>query len=102
MKFETLGFKPDKSRLLTTLKGKELDKVPFFDNYIDSILVEIILGYNAENTYAAVGDPYRGDEGTEVGGDLCIPMDPKDYIKLSNIICQDSIMVEAAYAPYSR
>ena len=100
MKFETLGYKPDKKRLLAALNGDGLDKVPLFDNYIDNLLVEKILGYNAGNTCAAIGDPYRGDDRSIVGGDVCVPMDPKDFIRLCNTICQDTIMLEHAFVPY--
>ena len=100
MDFETLGFKPDKRRILSALKGEIPDKVPLFDNYIDDKIVEKILGYNAGNTCAAIGDPYRGDERAVVNGDVCIPMDPKDFINLCNTICQDTIMLEHAFVPY--
>ena len=100
MKFETLNFKPDKKRLLAALDLGYTDKVPFFDNYIDDMLVESILGYKAGNTCAAIGDPYRGDERAIVYGDVCIPMDPLDFVKLCNIICQDTIMLEHAFVPY--
>jgi len=100
MDFETLGFKPDKRRILSALKGEIPDKVPLFDNYIDGKIVEKILGYNAGNTCAAIGDPYRGDDRSIVGGDVCVPMDPKDFIRLCNTICQDTIMLEHAFVPY--
>jgi hypothetical protein len=100
MKFDTFGFTPRKDRLITAMKGKVPDKVPLFDNYIDDRIVENILGYNAGNTVAAVGDPYRGDERAIVEGDVCIPMDPKDFVKLCTIICQDTIMLEHAFVPY--
>ena len=100
MQFENLNFTPDKKRLLSALGDEIPDKVPLFDNYIDDKIVEKILGYNAGNTCAAVGDPYRGDERAIVEGDVCIPMDPKDFIKLCNTICQDTVMLEHAFVPY--
>ena len=100
MKFDTFGFSPSKDRLITAMKGKVPDKVPLFDNYIDDKIVENILGYNAGNTVAAVGDPYRGDERSIVEGDVCIPMDPKAFVDLCNIMCQDTIMLEHAFVPY--
>jgi len=100
MDFETLGFKPDKRRILSALKGEIPDKVPLFDNYIDDKIVEKILGCNAGNTCAAIGDPCRGDDRSIVGGDVCVPMDPKDFINLCNTICQDAIMLEHAFVPY--
>lgn len=100
MDFKTLSFKPDKRRILAALNGEITDKVPLFDNYIDDKIVEKILGYNAGNTCAAVGDPYRGDERSIVNGDVCIPMDPKDFINLCNAICQDTVMLEHAFVPY--
>ncbi len=100
MKFETYGFNPQKERLISALKGDIPDKVPLFDNYIDDRIVESILGYNAGNTCAAVGDPYRGDERAIVEGDVCIPMDPRDFVRLCNMICQDTIMLEHAFVPY--
>ncbi|MBM3705809.1 MAG: hypothetical protein FJW66_04710 [Actinobacteria bacterium] len=94
MDFNTFGFKPDKKRILAALNGTSMDKVPLFDNYIDNLLVEKIIGYNAGNTCAAIGDPYRGDARAVVAGDMCIPMDPEDFKNLCNIICQDSVMIE--------
>ena len=70
MKFDTFGFSPNKNRLVTAMNGGVADKVPLFDNYIDDKIVENILGYNAGNTVAAVGDPYRGDERAIVEGDV--------------------------------
>ena len=100
MKFDTFGFSPSKDRLITAMKGKVPDKVPLFDNYIDDKIVENILGYNAGNTVAAVGDAYRGDERSIVEGDVCIPMDPKAFVDLCNMMCQDTIMLEHAFVPY--
>jgi uroporphyrinogen decarboxylase len=100
MRFEIGNIRPDKERLIAALKGGIPDKVPLFDNYIDDKIVENILGYNAGNTVAAIGDPYRGDARAIVEGDVCIPMDPKDFVKLCNIIGQDTIMIEHAFVPY--
>jgi len=100
LEFKINNLKPDKERLITALERGIPDKVPLFDNYIDDKIVENILGYNAGNTVAAEGDPYRGDERSIVEGDVCIPMDPKDFIKLCNIIAQDTIMLEHAFVPY--
>ena len=98
--FNTYNYKPNRARILTAIKGGIPDKVPLFDNYIGEEIVEKILGYEAGNTCAAVGDPFRGDERAIVDGDVCIPMNPNDYIKLCNIICQDTIMLENAFVPY--
>jgi uroporphyrinogen decarboxylase len=91
---------PDKNRLLGALKGETTDRVPLFENYIDSKLVQRLLGYPAGNTAAAVGDPYKGDERAIVEGGMCIPMHPNDWIKICKIIGQDTIMMEAAFVPY--
>jgi len=93
---------PDKERLLLTLRGKKADRVPLFENYIDSLLVENILGYSAGNTAAAVGDPYKGDARAVVEGGMCIPMHPDDWIEICKRIGQDTIMLEAAFAPYRK
>jgi uroporphyrinogen decarboxylase len=102
MRFSNDIGKPNKHRLLGALKGDAVDRVPLFENYIDSELVQKILGYSAGNTAAALGDPYRGDERAVVDGDMCVPMHPKDWIKICKIIGQDTIMMEAAFAPYRR
>ena len=97
-----IGLKKDNKRLISALKGGKSDKVPFFDNYIDDEIVEKILGYSARDTCAAIGDPFRGDDIAKVNDDLCIPMDPIDYKKLYNIICQDSLMLRSAFVPFKR
>jgi uroporphyrinogen decarboxylase len=94
--------KPNKQRLLNTLKGEKSDRVPLFENYIDSLIVEKILGYYAGNTAASIGDPYKGDERALVEGYMCIPMHPKDWIRICKIIGQDVIMMESAFAPYKK
>lgn len=81
MEFKINNLKPDKERFITALKSGIPDKVSLFDNYIDDKIVENILGYNAGNTIAAIGDPYRGDERSIVEGDVCIPMDPNRVLK---------------------
>jgi uroporphyrinogen-III decarboxylase len=100
MSFQKFDVVPDKNRILNTLKGEKADRVPYFENYIGEKIVEYILGYNAGNTAAAVGDPYRGDERAIVDGGMCIPMRPTDWIKLCKKIGQDVIMMETAFAPY--
>ena len=102
MEFNTLGFKPDKKRLLAAFRGQEMDKVPVFEHYIDDKIVEEILGYNVGNTCAAVGDPYKCDERSSAHGDMIIPMHPKDFKKVANTICQDSLMVVACYTPFRK
>jgi uroporphyrinogen decarboxylase len=94
--------KPDKNRLLGMLRGERVDRVPLFENYIDSELVQKILGYPAGNTAAAEGDPYKGDERAVVDGDMCVPMHPKDWVKICKTIGQDTIMMESAFAPYRK
>ena len=100
MRFDDFGIAPDKERIIQCLKGEKTDRVPYFENYIGEKIVEFILGYHAGNTAAAVGDPYRGDERAIVDGGRCIPMHPKDWIKICKVIGQDVIMMETAFAPY--
>jgi uroporphyrinogen decarboxylase len=100
MKFHEFGIEPDKNRILRCLRGELTDRIPYFENYIGERIVEFILGYHAGNTAAAVGDPYRADERAIVDGGRCIPMHPKDWIKICRKIGQDVIMMEASFAPY--
>ncbi len=102
MDFQTLGYEPSKKRLLAAFRGEEMDKVPLFEHYIDDQIVEKIIGYNAGNTCAALGDPYRGDERASAEGDMVIPMHPKSFLEVCNKICQDSLMVVAAYTPFRK
>ena len=102
MDFETLGYKPSKKRLLAAFRGEEMDKVPLFEHYIDDQIVEKKIGNNAGNTCAAVGDPYSGDERASAEGDMVIPMHPRSFMEVCNKICQDSMMVVAAYAPFRK
>jgi uroporphyrinogen decarboxylase len=102
MNFNTLGYRPDKKRLLAAFKGQEMDKVPLFEHYIDDKIVEEIIGYNVGNTSAAIGDPYKCDERSSAHGDMIVPMNPKDFKKVANTICQDSLMVVACYTPFRK
>ena len=100
MRFDDFGIAPDKERIIRCLKGEKTDRIPYFENYIGEKIVEFILGYHAGNTAAAVGDPYRGDQRAKVDGGRCVPMHPKDWIKICKVIGQDVIMMETAFAPY--
>jgi hypothetical protein len=51
---------------------------------------EFILGYNAGNTAAAFGDPYSGDQCAIVDGGRCVPMHPKDWIKICKLMGRKS------------
>ncbi len=98
--FQTFDLLPDKRRILSALKGEQTDRVPYFENYIGARLVEHILGYPAGNTAAAVGDPYRGDQRAIVDGGRCIPMLPRDWLRICQAVGQDVIMMETSFAPY--
>lgn len=100
MNLNDFGIAPDKDRILRCLRGEQTDRIPYFENYIGEKIVEFILGYHAGNTAAAVGDPYRGDQRAIVDGGKCVPMHPKDWIKICRVIGQDVIMMETAFAPY--
>ncbi len=101
-RFDTLGYKPDKKRLLAAFRGEGMDKVPLFEHFIDDRIVEKILGRKAGNTCAAVGDPYKCDERSSAHGDMIIPMYPQDFIQVCKSICQDSTMVVACYTPFRK
>ena len=102
MEFDTLGYRPDKKRLLAAFKGEPMDKVPLFEHYIDDRIVEKIIGKNVGNTCAAVGDPYKCDDRSTADGDMIIPMHPEDFMDVCNSICQDSMMVVACYTPFRK
>jgi uroporphyrinogen decarboxylase len=99
-RLQTFDLVPDKRRILAALRGEKTDRVPYFENYIGASLVERILGYPAGNTAAAVGDPYRGDQRAIVDGGRCIPMHPRDWLRICQLIGQDVIMMETSFAPY--
>lgn len=87
--------KPDKSRLMTVLRGEKTDRVPNLEILIEDKHVEKILGRKAGNTLGVGGDPAKGSKGTE---DVR-PMYANDYIELCKIIGQDAIMLENLWTP---
>ena len=87
--------KPNRERLLATLRGEPADRVPNFEILIEDQHVEKLLGRKAGNTLGVGGDPAKGSvaaEGTR-------PMYPVDYIELCHKIGQDAIALADFWTP---
>ena len=87
-----------KARLLASLRGEKVDRVPNFEILIEDQHVERLLGRPAGNTLGVGGDPAKGSEAAEG----VRPMHAKDYIELCRIIGQDAIAMECLWTPIKR
>ena len=96
--FEPYMGKPDIGRLIGAFKREKIDRVPNFEGLIENKHVEKILGKKAGNTMASFGNPAK----TIADPLETIPMDPKDYIKLCNIIGQDTTVIQAIWTPFRK
>ena len=85
----------DIRRLLATLRGETVDRVPNFEILIEDQHVERLLGRRAGNTLGVGGDPAKGSK----AGEGVQPMRPADYIELCRLIGQDAIAMEAFWTP---
>ena len=87
---------PDINRLIATIRGKKVDRVPHMEVLIEDQHVEKLLGRKAGNTQGIGGDPAKGSKESEA---TIRPMYPKDWIELCRIIGQDAIFIEALWTP---
>ena len=88
---------PDVSRFIAALKGEPTDRVPNYENLIDDLHVEKLLGREAGNTLAFGGDPAKG--ASEATGR---PMYAADYLEFNSLIGQDVMTMEALWTPLKR
>ncbi len=86
----------DVRRLVGTLRGEPVDRVPHFEILIEEEHVTRLLGRTAGNTLGVGANPAKGSEAAE---GTVRPMYPDDYIELCRIIGQDAIAVEAFWTP---
>ena len=86
-------------RLVATLRGEPVDRVPHFEVLIEDLHVEKLLGRKAGNTLGVAGNPAKGSEAAE---SAMRPMFARDYLELCRIIGQDAIAVEAFWTPLKR
>lgn len=94
-KIEPYIGKPNKERLLATLRGEKTDRVPNFEVFVEEDHVERLLGRKVGNTAATEGNPAKGSkqaEGTR-------PMYPENYIELCGITGQDVLTVASIWTP---
>ncbi len=87
-------WKPNKERLLATLRGEIADRIPTFEVLVEERNVDAILGRKVGSTMAAS----RGASDADVF--LAPPMDPKDYIEVNKFTGQDSLVLESLWAPF--
>ncbi len=87
-------WKPDKNRLIATLRGEIPDRVPNFEVLMEERNVDAILGRKVGSTMAAS----RGASDADVF--LPPPMSAKDYIEVVNYTGQDSLVLESLWAPF--
>jgi len=87
--------RPDRERLLATLRGERADRVPNFEILIEDQHVEKLLGRKAGNTLGVGGDPAKGS----AAGEGARPMYPADYIELCRQIGQDAIVLGDFWTP---
>ncbi len=92
MNIESLR-KPNKERIVATLRGEKCDRVPHFEVAIEELVCKEILGRDAGSTLAAA-------RGTSDELFVAPPMNPKDYIEIVNFTGQDVIGFEALWAPF--
>ena len=85
--------KPDKERIVASLRGQRVDRVPHFEVAIEDKVCKAILGRDAGSTLAA-------SRGASDATFVSPPMDPKDYIDIVNFNGQDVIGFEALWAPF--
>ncbi len=84
--------KPDKERLLTTLRGGIPDRVPCFEILIEPKNVHALLGKDVGSTMAAS----RG--ATDHVG-VAPPMDPADFMEICQMVSLDAMTLEALWTP---
>ncbi len=84
--------KPDKNRLLATMRGEIPDRVPMFEILIEPRNVKALLGKDVGSTMAAS----RGASDT-VG--VAPPMDPKDFMEICRKVHMDAMTLEALWTP---
>jgi uroporphyrinogen decarboxylase len=84
--------KPDKNRLLATMRGEIPDRVPMFEILIEPRNVKALLGKDVGSTMAAS----RGSTDT-VG--VAPPMDPKDFMEICRKVHMDAMTLEALWPP---
>jgi len=85
--------RPNKERIIASLRGQSVDRVPHFEVAIEDKVCEAILGRNVGSTLAA-------SRGASTETFVTPPMDPKDYIEIVNFNGQDVIGFEALWAPF--
>lgn len=88
-----IRWKPNKERLLATLRGEIPDRVPYFESLIEQRVVKHILGRDAGSTMAAS----RG--ASDKDAFIQPPMRPEDYLELVEYTGQDSILMESLWVP---
>jgi uroporphyrinogen-III decarboxylase len=86
----------DIRRLIATLRGQAVDRVPHFEILIEDLHVENLLGRKAGNTLGVGGNPGKGSEAAE---SVLRPMYPADYIELCRVIGQDAIALGCLWTP---
>jgi len=85
--------KPDKERIIASLRGQSVDRVPHFEVAIEDSVCKAIVGKDVGSTLAA-------SRGASDKTFVTPPMDPKDYIEICNFNGQDVIGFEALWAPF--
>jgi len=99
VEFEPYIGKPDKHRLIASLRGEKTDRVANMEILIEDEHVERILGRKGGNTLGVGGESAKGSQAAE---SVIRPMYPKDYIDLCKIIGQDAIILENLWTPIKR
>jgi uroporphyrinogen decarboxylase len=97
MPLEAYIGEPDIQRLIATLRGEPVDRVPVLENLVDDSHVEKLLGRPAGNTLAYGGDPAKG--ASEI---VSRPMFARDFVELNRLTGQDGLLMEALWTPLKR
>jgi uroporphyrinogen decarboxylase len=97
MPLEPYVGEPDIQRLIATLRGEAVDRVPVLENLVDDSHVEKLLGRPAGNTLAYGGDPAKGASET-----VSRPMFATDFVELNKLTGQDGLLMEALWTPLKR
>jgi len=86
-------WKPNKDRFIATLRGETPDRVPYFEMLIESRIVKHILKRDVGSTMAAS----RGASERDIK--VPPPMDANDYLEVVDYIGQDTLLLDALWAP---